>query len=103
MPQFTVHGYVDQVAYACVVDTDAPDGNEDGLVTHCSPATALAVLSTRIGKTALVTPSGPGYEINMSSPEGILAGLMAYTEVVRVDGDAPDLFQDDADSQHIDR
>lgn len=103
MPTFTVHGYVDQVAYTCVVDTDAPDENEDGIITHCSPTTALARLSLYLGETALVSPSGPGYEINLSSPEGVLAGLTVHTEVVRVDGDAPDLFKGATSGEHIDR
>lgn len=102
MAQYTVHGYVNQVAYALRVDTEAPDESDDGLVTFCSPPTALARLILNRGEQAPVSESGPAYEVNLSSPEGILAGLYAYTEVVRVEGDAPDLFKGAETGTHID-
>lgn len=90
---FTVTGYADGVAYGVAVDADEATDNEDafGLVTG-NPA-VLSLLAAHEGDTLDVTPTGPAYRLDRGDPESVLGALHALTEVVEVDGDAPDVLR----------
>lgn len=91
---FTVTGYVNGVLYTATVDGAPPRDPADGVVTHCSPGSALSLLHLHTGRKVDVTPVGPHMEVGVSDPAAVLAGLIALTEVVQVTGDAPDLLAD---------
>jgi hypothetical protein len=84
---FTIRGYDEGVAYALAVDPDQEPG-ADGLVA-AGPPGALALLRVHEGERVRMTPTGPEAEIRLTDPQGIVAGLMEYTEITDIVGDVP--------------
>ncbi len=93
---YIVTGYVDDVAYTVTVDPDPDEPVPDNAVEHgraYGTARIMALLRQveRRGESVAATPVGPG-PYRPGTPEGILAALYVYTQVVAVEGDAPEVY-----------
>lgn len=82
---FEVRGYIDGVAYNFRHDPAADTPNQGS-------TNVLAKLEFREGETFGATPTGPYARLNLRDGESILTALYALTQVVAVEGDAPDVF-----------
>ena len=85
---FTIRGYDQGIAYALAVDPDQEPG-VDGLVASVAPPETLALLHMHDGERVKMTPTGPEVQVSLTDPQGILAALMEYTEIVDITGNVP--------------
>lgn len=81
---FILHGYIDGVAYHLNVPDD---GEVDGTDN------AMDLLDEREGTQVKVTPTGPVVRVDRADPESILGAFTALTQITRVDGDIPELYE----------
>ncbi len=93
---YTVTGYVDDIAYTVTVDPTPDEPAPDNAVEHgraYGTARVMALLQQveQRGEDVAATPVGPG-PYRPGTPEGILAALYVHTQVVDVDGDAPQVY-----------
>jgi hypothetical protein len=89
---FYVMGYADGTSYTVQVGGDpVPSARNVGLASGSEAG--LEVLREHEGEQVNVTPVGPVVVADYSTPEGVVAPLLAYTEVTAMDGeDVPDLL-----------
>jgi hypothetical protein len=89
---FIVQGYIDGISYAVQVGVDHQVMSPRALgIVNGSPS-AIQLLVDSEGLIVSVTPTGPSLAVSLTDPAGVLAALIAGTEVTSVEGDdVPDL------------
>lgn len=81
---FDVYGYCDDVAYHVVVDRAAK-------TRVLGSARVRDMLSSRVGDSVAVTPTGPFFTLNLDDESSVLAALVAWTTVTSASGDLPQI------------
>lgn len=92
---FTVEGYIDHVSYRVRFGSNPHaqlDPRTGRLGAVIGSRRALDLLARHEGMPVLVTPVGPTVTGSTTDPAGVLAVLLAHSEVTSVDGDAPQLL-----------
>ncbi|MGW0486180.1 hypothetical protein [Nonomuraea sp. NPDC003214] len=82
---FEVSGYIGEVAYQLVHDTQAPR-------PIAGSPRVLALLEMNAGEELSATPTGPTLPLDVGDGASVLCALYALTNVTSVSGDVPDLF-----------
>ena len=89
---FTAQGYVDGVSYAVRVGV-RPDAVPAATGIVDGSMSAIAVLRGFEGDPISLTPTGPVIVGSLTDRAGVLAVLLARTQVTKVEGDdVPDLY-----------
>jgi hypothetical protein len=94
---FTVHGYCDAVLYWMVVDPDVRPSPLMGRVMDCAPDDALWRIASHVGEKVWATATGPALVVDLDDPRSVIVALREFTEVIRIEGDVPELYEGERD------
>lgn len=87
----TVTGYDRGVAYTVQIGGEGRTGLPDaGLVTYAAPPSVIGYVAARAGEPISLTPESETITGGLDTTSGILAALIADTEVIAVTGYVPD-------------
>jgi hypothetical protein len=91
MTVITATGYHEGVTYSLVADTEQTDPLR-GIITQ-APAEVITAVEALSGQPVELHATGPTVLVGLGTVDGLVAGLVAATEVVSIiDGDGVDLL-----------